>query len=614
MWQGERSGRWPGAFFTIVLVAAVLYLARAVAVPLALAVLLAFLLSPGVNALERRRLRPLPAVLVVVTLAFGVMAAAAWTIGGQIIALAEELPRYRGNIAAKIATWKGAQNDSSLGRLQRMAEDVVGEIEKPAVETGAAAGRPVPVVVHQPLLWRVPSLVESIGSASLVLVLVVFILLRRRDLRNRLLFLLGCERLALTTKAIDEAGDRITRYLVTQCAINGCFGAAVAAGFLLIGLPYAVVWGVSAALLRFVPYAGPWITAALATLLALALFPGWERPVAVVAIIVLLELSIYMAIEPWLYGRGAGVSEVALLVAVAFWTWLWGPIGLVLATPLTVCLAVLGKYVPSLRPLAMLLGDEPAMPAGPLYYQRLVAKDAHEAARVARAHADAHSVERTFDDLLVPALARARRDLDAAVIAPPDEAFVRTATRRIAHELARAALRDGAGGADPRAGRAGAAPVLVHVVGCPARSATDEAALELVVLLIGPDRYRAEVVSSELLVSEMVAAVAGAAPAVVCVASVGRGGLVRARYLMKRLHGHDPDLPVVAACLAAGRRKAAACEWLLSDGAAHVDATVAATVAHVLQLAQHADAREAARAPGRAARRTLPNAAARRGA
>jgi hypothetical protein len=315
-------------------------------------------------------------------------------------------------------------------------------------------------------------MVESVASASLVLVLVVFMLLRRRELRNRLLRLLGYGRLAVTTKAIDEAGDRITAYLVRQCAINGCFGAAVAIGFLLIGLPYAVMWGVLAGLLRFVPYAGPWIAAVLPTLLALAVFPGWERPVAVIAVIALLELSIYMAIEPWVYGRGAGVSEVALLVAVAFWTWLWGPVGLVLATPLTVCLVVIGKYVPALRPVAMLLGDEPAMPPGPLYYQRLVAEDAHEAVRVARTYAETESVGRAFEDLLLPALARARRDRDAGVIAAEDEAFVRTTTRRIAHELASPPAAGNGGGEDPPPA-AEAADGRVHLVGCPARDATD---------------------------------------------------------------------------------------------------------------------------------------------
>jgi predicted PurR-regulated permease PerM len=573
----------------VVLVAAILYVAKAVAVPLAVALLLTFLLSPAVGALERRRLRRVFAVALVVIVAFGTIGAAAWSIGGQLASLAEELPYYRGNIAAKIAEWKGAQGTSPFGRLQRLAEEVMGEIEKPAAGDAEPTRPPVPVVVQPPsLIWRLPSLVQAIASAGLVLVLVIFMLLRQRDLRNRIVRLFGYDRLALTTKALDEAGERITSYLVRQSAINGCFGVAVALACVLVGVPYAVLWGVLAGVLRFIPYAGAWVAGALPTLVAVAIFPGWWQPLAIVSAIGLLELMIYVAIEPWLYGRGAGVSEVALLAAVAFWTWLWGPIGLLLATPLTVCLVVLGKYVPSLRPVATLMSDEPVMPPGPLFYQRLVARDEHEAMGAARSYLAAHSLPATLDDLVVPALARSRADLEEGTLEPDHEEAIRQACRRIAYDLAQAGPLPASSALAIRGGAEQDGQEAVHVIGTPAHTVTDETALELLALLLGSSGYRVEIVSSGLLVSETLAAVAHARPAAVCLGSVGPRGLVHARYLVKRLALQDPDLPLVVGLWGLRRSSPLVRDRLVSAGVTHVGETLVEVAAHTTQIVQHA--------------------------
>ena len=204
----------------------------------------------------------------------------------------------------------------------------------------------MPVVVQAPsVLWQLPSLLEPLASAGLVLVLVIFMLLKHSDLRNRLIRLAGYSHLTTTTKALDEAGQRISRYLLMQSIINGSFGVAVGLGLFLIGVPYAMLWGFLAAVLRFVPYVGPAVSALLPSALSLAVFDGWVQPFLVIGLILLLELASNLVMEPWLYGQSAGVSEVALLVAIAFWTWLWGPIGLLLATPLTVCLSVLSRYI-----------------------------------------------------------------------------------------------------------------------------------------------------------------------------------------------------------------------------------------------------------------------------
>ena len=220
------------------------------------------------------------------------------------------------------------------------------------------------MVVQTPsMLWQLPSVLESLATAGLVIVLVIFMLIRYADLRGRLLYLAGYHRLTIATKALDEAGHRISRYLLMQSIINGSFGVAASLGFFLIGVPYAMLWGFLAAVLRFIPYAGPTIAAALPSALSLAVFPGWEHPFLVIGLIVVLELASNMIMEPLLYGQSAGVSEVALLVAVAFWTWLWGAVGLVLATPLTVCIGVLGKYISQLEFFGVLLGDEPTLEA-----------------------------------------------------------------------------------------------------------------------------------------------------------------------------------------------------------------------------------------------------------
>src|SRR5262249_50244176 len=246
------------------------------------------------------------------------------------------------------------------GRLQQLARDTMKQVERR--ETATADETPVPVIVEPPsIASRLVALLPVLGSTGLVLVLLVFMLLRRVDLRNVLLRLFGVHRLALTTKALDEACDRVTRYLVRQAIVNTSFGTMVGIGLYLVGVPYAALWGFLSAMLRFVPYLGVAVAMLLPSLLSLAVLPGWMKPLYVIALMVSLELVIYICIEPWFYGRGVGVSEVALLLGLAFWGWLWGPLGVLLATPLTVCFVVLGKYVPALQPIAMLLSDAPVV-------------------------------------------------------------------------------------------------------------------------------------------------------------------------------------------------------------------------------------------------------------
>jgi predicted PurR-regulated permease PerM len=342
----------------VALVVTVLAYARALLMPVALAALLAFLLGPIVATFERRIGR-IAGVILVVVLASSVLGGLGWAVGSQAASLGEEIWRYRDNLKQKVADIRGAGRGGVIEKVQSTTEEVVEELEKE--ENPARPDKPVPVVVQPEPLWRLPRLLEALANVALVLILLIFMLLERHELRDRLIRLIGFARLTTTTRAMDEAGRRISHYLLRQTIINGTFGVGVAVGTLVMGLPYAFFWGCLSSVLRFIPYVGPWVSALLVCAFALAYFQGWMQPLLVVGLFVVLELFTNMVMETYLYSQSAGVSQVALLVAVAFWTWLWGAVGLALATPLTVCLAVLVKYVPELRLLPVLMTNEPVL-------------------------------------------------------------------------------------------------------------------------------------------------------------------------------------------------------------------------------------------------------------
>jgi predicted PurR-regulated permease PerM len=351
---------------TFVLIIASLYWAQAILIPVALAILLTFVLSPVAGTLERIALRRLPSVIVVVVLTFSLLGGIGWIVTLQFVSLANELPKYTGNIRQKIADVRGAGKGGALEKVQKTVEEVKSEIQKGDEPTKAKDLRR-PVIV-QPVesfaFWPVPSAVgpmaERFASAGLVIVLAILMLIQREDLRNRLIHLVGYGRLTVTNRALEEAGQRISRYLLMQTIINSSFGFAVGFALYLIGLPYVILWGFLAAVLRFIPYVGPFAAAIMPSALSLAVFQGWLWPIVVAGLFLALELLINMVLEPLLYGESAGVSGVGLVVAIAFWTWLWGPVGLVLATPLTVCVVVLGKYVPGMDFIGVLISDRPA--------------------------------------------------------------------------------------------------------------------------------------------------------------------------------------------------------------------------------------------------------------
>ncbi|MGH7336067.1 MAG: AI-2E family transporter, partial [Myxococcota bacterium] len=472
--------RVPQAWLTFtgcVLATAILYWAQAVIVPIAFATLMAFLLTPVVTSLQRWLGRVF-AVIAVVVLVFAALGLVGWLVTQQLGSLLVDLPTYQQNLAQKIREIRGAGSGGSLEKLQDSVEDLQAEIdgveeqrERPASE------RPV-VVKPEPAarLWGFPTqigpLLGSLATAGLIIVLVIFMLLEREALRNRLIRLFGYRRLVMTTRALDEAGSRVSRYLLMQSFVSVVHGTAAGIGLYLIGMPYPVLWGALAGALRYIPYVGPTVGALAPLVVALAL-EGWEKPVLVLTLFVSLELFTNLVLETVVYAGVAGISQVALLVAVAFWAWLWGPLGFLLATPLTVCLAVVGKYVPGLEFVSTLISDEPVLAPDVSYYQRLLAGDQAEAIEIAEryAHDEDHSAESTYDAIMLPALTYAERDRIEGRLMAEEERAVIEATRELLADAPVPAHADGATNGGAGAG--------IRVLGVPADGEGDVVALRM---------------------------------------------------------------------------------------------------------------------------------------
>ncbi len=543
---------------TIVLVA-VLYWARSIFIPVALAVFLAFVLSPVVAWLQRRRLGRTPSVVVVVALVVLSVVGVGFVVTRQMASLAENLPDRRDEIKAKLAEAKQQLVGDGNSRFSGLIADVTDAL---------GARRPAPseavIVQEAEPSWttRVQAYVdpatEVLGQAAFTFILTVFMLIRKEDLRNRVIRLLGSGKVTTTTKAVDDASKRISRYLFAQLMLNTAFGAAISFGLLLMGVKYALLWGLVATLMRYVPYVGTWIGLIPPVLFSLAMSEGWGQPVAVFALFIILELLCNNVFEPWLYGRSMGLSEVAQLVAAGVWTFLWGPVGLILSGPLTVCLFVLGRHVRQFDFFVVLLGDQPALEPPVAFYQRLTARDQDEAATVALAEAKASGPDAVFDKIVVPALCMARRDHEDGDLDTADVRFIVRAAREVAEEVNE--LRQPWSGAEQR----------VRVLVCPARDEAEQVAAELLAMSLDPNRWEVRVAGDETLASELIEQVGEFRPAVVVLATLPPGGVSHARYLRTRLRRQFPDVKVLVGRWGCGAEPAAA-------GNEPADDTLAAT-------------------------------------
>ena len=422
-----------------------MYFAREILIPFAFALILSFLLTPVVAFLQRLRAGRAVSVLATLLLSIVALGGIGWIIANQLVDVANQLPLYRQNIQAKIEAFH-IPVTGQLGHAAESVKEIVGELTSPGAESPSSPRRsrnrkqpdappapvsPMPVRMVQPPSsgWSqlrdlgTPAL-APLGRAGMVVIFTIFMLLKREDLRNRLLRLVGLGQLNLMTQALDDASGRVSRYLLMQFLVNAGFGTLFGFGLYLIGVPYAALWGAVAGILRIVPYVGTLVAATLPLALSLAVFDGWLRPLLVFLLFAVLELIVGNVVEPWLYGAHVGISSLALLVAAVFWAVLWGPAGLILSTPLTVCVVVLGRYVPHLSFLHVLLGDEPVLAAEAQIYQRLLAMDQLEAHTVVDQFLKGRPLVELYDSVLIPALSMAEQDRHKGAIDAVREEFL----------------------------------------------------------------------------------------------------------------------------------------------------------------------------------------------
>jgi predicted PurR-regulated permease PerM len=546
---------WPASvlvatrLMSLAVLCAALYWGQAVLVPLVLAALLTFLLSPLVTRLDRLHVPRVVGVLLVMTFVGGIIGGLGYVVAGQLRSFAAELPMHRQNIRAKIREAVAFTRGGAIEHVQDTLEEINDVVEEGAEPPTTARERrrdeePLRVAIDQspPLLgnaqWLGP-LFGAVGTFGLTLLLAIFMLIKREDLRDRLVSLSGRPSLVVATKAFADAGERISRYLVMQFIVNASMGIAVGIGLYFIGVPYAALWGLAAGVLRYVPYVGPWIAALLPITVSLVTTPGWQQVAMVVALFVVLELLSNNIMEPLLYGHSVGLSELAVIVAAIFWTWLWGPVGLVIATPITACLVVLATHVPALGAIGRLLGERPALKPHETVYQRLLASDVDEADAIVTRCRNEQSLDEALQ-IVLDALLALKRDLQAGRVSAEDGELVLRGIRDVLDELDATKSESGEEAAP-------AQPVLL--MGAPGRDPLDAVVLELVRVLLRGEPLTLEVLSTDLMIGEALTAVEAKAPAAVVVPSLPPAGLAPARQLCIRLHARVPALPLVAARL-----------------------------------------------------------------
>jgi len=544
-------------FMTTVIAAIVvggIYFGKPVLMPLALAVLISFALAPLVGLLKRLRLGNVAPVLVSLLFAVVIFAGLGIFMGSQLAKLAAELPHYQTNLATKIQSVVGsAVHNNTITRLNRtvtsLAEQITGSV-KPE-DTGntepKSTAKPIPVVIRQPSLapWSVAQtvlgpLLEPLGLAAMILVFVGFILLQKDDLRDRFVRLAGSRDLQRTTVALDEAATRLSRYLFLQTCINTSFGLVIGAGLWLIGIPNAGLWALLSMLLRFVPYVGVPLAFLFPFTLAMAVDPGWEKMVWVMALYGGIEAVVGQVVEPLLYGRSMGLSAVAVVVAAVFWTWLWGPVGLLLSTPLTMCFVVLGRHIEGLKFLEVMLGDQPALRFEESLYLRMLADDPDEAADEAEAFLKENSLSAYYDEVAARALMLAQTDVNRGVLDPRRQNRIRDAIKGLIVNLSHLKDEDPPPAELPPAWRD--TPVLC-VAG---RGPLDEAAALLLVDMLAKYGVNARVVSSDETSATNIRELSCEGIQLTCVSYLEPGTFKNARYQVRRLRARMPGVPVMA--------------------------------------------------------------------
>ena len=580
------STRYWIAFAGCLLIVFVLDWAEGVLVPVAVALLLTFLLNPPVMVLQRWIKRG-PAVILVVTLTCGGLAVLGWVLTRQVSSLAQELPQYRQTIRQKVADVRYAVRGGAVEQVQTTIDDIKREISG-----GPVKAPPSQVVVVQPSsnafgmpAW-VGGLLSPLANIGLVTVLVIFMLLEHGDMRDRLVGAIGSGHMATTTKALDEAATRVSRYLLMQSLVNVAYGVMIGCALFFVGTPYPVLWAAMGAALRFIPYLGPWIAAGAPTLITLAALPGWTPTLWAAGMFVVVEIFTNLVLETVLYAGVAGVTQTALLIAVAFWTWLWGPLGLLLATPLTVCVVVLGKHVNGLRAMSMMMSDEPPLSEDARYYQRLLAREPGDAWELIDAHRPKRTPNEIFEEIMLPALTYARRDVLEGRLSSTDEHDVAALTGELLALIER----------EPASGDAAAAtehdeppmPTRLRALGCPISGPADAAALQMLKTLLADTTIELDIGSPQQLVAENAVRITEGHYDAVCLVDVPPTSTSRLRYAIKQLRRTLPDLAIFVGRWGGGANNDAEIRTLADAGATHVGRTLAETRDRLQELSARA--------------------------
>ncbi len=416
----------PGPFLVLAVTALALFFARDLLVPFAFALTLAFLLAPVVSRLEDRHVPRVLAVVITGVLAFTIICGVGYVVARQLLNVARDLPAYRLSIQEKIASVHSPAGQS-LEKAFTAVEDISADLANGAANATPSVQKPLPqaqpVRVVDPDRTQLESTAEflmrflrPIGTFGIVVVFTVYLLLKREDLRHRILLLAGIGRIRLMTQALEDAATRISQYLLFQATVNAAYGTLFGFGLFLIGIPNATLWGVLAGMLRIIPYVGTTTALALPLVVSVALSPSWGPPLLVIGLFLTLGLTATNFVEPWLFSSRTGISSLALLAMAIFWTLLWGWPGLILSTPLTVCIVVLGRYVPQMSFLHTILGTDAELSAGALFYERLLAMDQQEAHAVANRFLEGKTLVELYDSVLMPALALVEQDRHQGVL------------------------------------------------------------------------------------------------------------------------------------------------------------------------------------------------------
>jgi len=530
------------ALFTTVIVVAVLKLAQEVFIPLAMALLCTFLLAPLVVVLTRIGVNRLIAVMLSLGLGLATIGGLGTLVFNQFADLSRELPSYQHQLRANLAQWGGLLK-GGVAETTAAFDQLTKEIDRVAPTEPKPRGVPRVQVVDAPAtaLERIRDVVgpvvRPVGTTLAVIVLVAFMLLRLPDLRDRVLRLLGARYLHLTTEALNDAAGRVSRYLLMQIVINGWTGIAVTAGLWALNVPNAVLWGALTLVLRFIPYIGVWMAASIPLALSFAVFDDWTRPAMVFGLFAVLELFDWSVLEPWLYGSHTGVSPVALLLAAGFWTWLWGFAGLFLAVPMTVCAVVMGKYIPQLKFLQVLLGDEPVLEPYERLYQRLLSSNRDEADAVLEAALKEISIINVCDEVIVPAILRAEEDHARDTLSDAKRQLILEHVNEWADERLElmTQTRSRFANQDTNAAK----PTVLCV---PASDRADEVIAKLFETALVERQVSARIIGARDAVQ---LASEGYSPRAVVVSALPPEAVTAARSVCKRLRKDDTDVPVI---------------------------------------------------------------------